>query len=39
MVENRMKIHAIAGGLCCLFFAEYTIIAKFEFSYKFLLGD
>jgi hypothetical protein len=37
MVENRMRIHAIAGGLCCLFFAEYSFIAKVEFSFKFMM--
>jgi hypothetical protein len=37
MVEYRMRIHAICGGLCCLFFAEYSIIAKAEFSFKFNL--
>jgi len=38
MVENRMRIHAIAGGLCCLLFAEFSFFAKTEFSFKFLLN-
>jgi len=37
MVENRMRIHAAAGGLCCLFFAMYSFIAKVEFSFKWML--
>ena len=38
MVENRMRVHAITGGICCLFFAAFSFIAIVEFSFKWMLN-
>lgn len=35
LVENRMRIHASMGIICCVFFAEFSFIAKSEFSFRF----
>lgn len=39
MVENRMRIHGGIGIICCAFFAEFSFIAKSEFSFAFNFGE